>query len=203
MTLGPLIIVAGPSGSGKSTLIRRVLDAGRYPLRLAVSATTRARRPSERDGIEYHFWSRERFQEELRAGKFLEHAEVHGQNLYGTPRDEVDGWREKGYGVILDIDVQGAEQVRRHYPDHVSVFIQLAAWPLYEQRLRQRGSETDASIARRLETARRELERSAEFQHTIINDDLERAAGELLELIGRYFPTPGCVPATGRGDRQE
>jgi guanylate kinase len=189
MTLGPLIIVAGPSGSGKSTLIRRALDAGRYPLRLAVSATTRPRRPGESEDVEYHFWNMERFQEEVRAEKFLEYAQVHGQNFYGTPRDEVDPWRKMGYGVILDIDVQGAEQVRRLYPDHVSVFIKLSAWPMYEQRLRQRGSETDASIARRLETARRELERSGEFQHTIINDDLERAAGELLALIGRYFPT--------------
>jgi guanylate kinase len=196
MTLGPLIIVAGPSGSGKSTLIRRALDAGRYPLRLAVSATTRPRRPGERDGVAYYFWSAERFGQEERAGKFLETAQVHGQNFYGTPRDEVDPWRERGYGVILDIDVQGAEQVRRLYPDHVSVFIQLSAWPLYEQRLRQRGSETDASIARRLETARRELERRGEFQHTIINDDLDRAAGELLALIGRYFPTPQGVPAS-------
>jgi guanylate kinase len=208
MTLGPLIIVAGPSGSGKSTLIRRVLEAGRYPLHLSVSATTRAQRPGERDGMDYHFWTVEQFQEGLRTGRFLEHAVVHGQNYYGTLRDEVDAWRARGYGVILDIDVQGAEQVRRLYPDHVSVFIKLSSWPLYEQRLRQRGSETNASIARRLETARRELERVGEFQHVIINDDLELAGGELLDLIGRFFATPkgtqaASAPPTSPGETRD
>jgi guanylate kinase len=198
MTLGPLIIVSGPSGSGKSTLIRRVLDANRYPLRLAVSATTRAKRPGEREGVDYHFWTVERFQEQLAAGKFLEHAQVHGQNCYGTPRDEVDGYREKGKGVILDIDVQGAEQVRRSYPDAVSIFVKLSDWAMYEKRLRLRGSETDAGIARRLETARRELGHIGEYQHVIRNDDLEHAVGELLDVIGRCFRDPrGAAGSTG------
>ena len=190
MTPGPLFIVSGPSGSGKTTLIRRVLAAGKYPLRLAVSATTRQKREGEQDGVDYYFWSKEHFLEQLAAGAFLEHAQVHGLNYYGTPRSEVDEYRKRGQGVILDIDVQGAEQVRAIYPDHVSVFIKLSAWEMYRQRLRQRGSETEASLARRLETARRELARIGEYQYEIINDDLEPAVQEFLDLIGRHFPAP-------------
>jgi guanylate kinase len=188
MKAGPLIIVSGPSGSGKSTLIRRVMEAerGRVPLRLAVSATTRPPRPGEEDGREYYFWSEERFQLELARGSFLEHARVHGQH-YGTPRSEVDPYRERGVGVFLDIDVQGAEQVRRLYPEHLSVFVALPRWEMYEERLRIRASETAESIARRLETARRELARTCEYQHVIHNDDLERAVAEFRELLGRHL----------------
>ena len=191
MTRGPLIIVSGPSGSGKSTLIRRVLQEGKYPLRLAVSATTRPPRPGEREGVDYHFWSPQRFEQECLLGAFLEYARVHGQNWYGTPRAEVEGYREKGVGVVLDIDVEGAAQVRAACPDQVSVFVKLSRWEMYEERLRQRGSETEASIARRLETARRELERISEYDQVIVNDDLQRATEELLGWIGRQFPPAG------------
>ncbi len=187
----PLIIVSGPAGSGKSTLIQRVLREAKLPLRLAVSATTRAPREGERDGVNYYFWSRERFETEVAAGAFLEYALVHGQNYYGTPRSEVDGWREKGYVVILDIDVQGAAQVRRVFPEAKSVFIRLPEWEMYEQRMRQRGSETEASIARRLETARKELARVGEYDYVIVNGDLETATRELLGIIDHLFSTAG------------
>jgi guanylate kinase len=189
MKSGPLIIVSGPAGSGKSTLIQRVLRESKHPLRLSVSATTRAPRPGEREDVDYHFWSRERFEKELEEGGFLEHAVVHGQNYYGTPRSEVASWREKGFGVILDIDVQGAEQVRAVDPEAVSIFIQLPRWEMYEQRLRVRGSETEASIARRLQTARRELERMGEYNYVIVNDDVETATREFLGVIERLFST--------------
>src|SRR6516162_1217798 len=107
MALGPLIILSGPSGSGKSTVIRRLLAEAGLPLRLSVSATTRPPRPGEREGVDYYFWTRERFVQQAAAGAFLEWAEVHGSNLYGTLRSEVDAHRAKGQGVILDIDVQG------------------------------------------------------------------------------------------------
>jgi guanylate kinase len=188
MPPGPLIIVSGPAGSGKSTLIHRVVQEGRYPLRLAVSATTRPPRRGERDGVDYYFWTPERFQEELAAGAFLEHARVHGMHCYGTLRSEIDRCRENGHGAILDIDVQGAEQVRRVYPEHVSVFVALPSWEMYEERLRRRGSETPESIARRLQTAREELKRQGEYQHVLYNDDLERAAREFLELLAPFFP---------------
>jgi guanylate kinase len=185
MTPGPLIIVSGPSGSGKSTLIREVLR--REPgLRLAVSATTRPPRPGEKEGIDYHFWSPERFREQLEAGAFLEHALVHGQYYYGTPKSEVEGYREKGIGVILDIEVQGAAQVRRLCPDHLSIFVTLPRWEMYEQRLRQRGSETPEEIDRRLETARQELSQMPLYQHVIENDDLKTAVARFREVVAEY-----------------
>ena len=105
--IGPLVVLSGPSGSGKSTVISRLPAETDLPLRLSVSATTRTRRDNEQDCIDYHFWSRERFEQEIAAGAFLEHAEVFG-NYYGTLRNEVEPYRQQGIGVILDIDVQGA-----------------------------------------------------------------------------------------------
>src|SRR6188474_709298 len=123
MARGPLIILSGPSGSGKSTVIKRLLADPPGPLRLSVSATTRKPRPDERDGVDYYFWTREEFERKLAAGAFLEHAVVHGVDYYGTLRDEVDPHLAAGSGVILDIDVQGAEQIRRRCPNHSSIFL--------------------------------------------------------------------------------
>ncbi|MFO0846326.1 MAG: guanylate kinase [Gemmataceae bacterium] len=189
MTVGPLILVSGPSGSGKSTLIRRVLDDPPYPLRLAVSATTRPPRPGEIDGVHYHFWTEERFRRELDAGAFLEHAVVHGLYHYGTPRSEVDGYREGGIGVVLDIDVQGADQVRKLYPEHLSIFVALSRWEMYEERLRQRGSETPGGIARRLKTAECELACRDDYQNVVINDDLQQAVARFREILTGYRPS--------------
>jgi len=186
MAKAPLIILSGPSGSGKSTIITRLLQDRVLPLRLSVSATTRAPRPYERDGVHYWFWTREQFQRQRQAGAFLEWAEVHGQ-LYGTLRSEVDDYRTRGVGVLLDIDVQGAAQVRSRYPDSVSIFIRTSSWEAYEQRLRKRGSETEEKIARRLATARRELERVREFDWVVVNDDLESAVVRVRDLISEAF----------------
>jgi guanylate kinase len=164
-----------------------VIAQERFPLRLAVSATTRLPRPGEVDGRDYHFWSKEQFESELAAGAFLEYAIVHAENYYGTPRSEVDPFRQQGVGVFLDIDVQGAAQVRAVYPEHVSVFIRLSRWEMYEERLIGRGSESLAKIARRLETARLELARVGEYQHVIVNDDLEQAVQQLEALVARTF----------------
>jgi guanylate kinase len=189
----PLIILSGPSGSGKSTIIARLLKDSGLPLRLSVSATTRAPRPNERNGVHYWFWTRERFQNQLQADAFLEWAEVHGQ-LYGTLRSEVDDYRERGIGVLLDIDVQGAAQVRKRYPDGVSIFLRTSTWESYEQRLRKRASETEAKIAVRLATARRELECINEFDHVVVNDDLESAVARVRDLIVQAFEK-GCANA--------
>lgn len=182
MVPGPLIIVSGPSGSGKSTVIRNILRDPPRPLRLAISATTRAPRQGEVSGVHYYFWTEEHFLRELKAGGFLEHARVHDQ-WYGTPRGEVDPYREKGIGVLLDIDVQGAAQVRQLYPDHLSIFVYLSRWEMYEERIRQRGSETPERLQRRLETARRELEQKDQYQYHICNDHLDQAVAQFRDLL--------------------
>jgi len=190
MTLAPLIIVSGPSGSGKSTLIRAALAQAKIPLRLAVSATTRAPRPGEVDGVDYHFWTPELFRQRLAEGAFLEHAQVHGKHYYGTPRSEVDGYRERGIGVILDIDVQGAALVRPLFPDHLSLFVSLSDPETYARRLRLRGADSEETIARRMETAARELARVGEYQYIILNDDLRLAVVQFLDLIERHRNHP-------------
>jgi guanylate kinase len=184
---GPLIILSGPSGSGKSTVIQRLLADPPGPLRLSVSATTRPPRPGEVDGKDYHFWTRDRFERELAAGAFLEHATVHGTDWYGTLRAEVEPYLDRGTGVVLDIDVQGAEQVRRLWPGHVSVFLKAPSMEEYARRLRARGTEDDAAIRRRLGTARAELAHAAGYQYQVINDDLARAAAELRQIVAREF----------------
>src|SRR5262245_40678099 len=183
---GPLIILSGPSGSGKSTVIKRLLADPPGPLRLSVSATTRPPRPGEIDGVDYHFWTRERFEAELAAGAFLEHAVVHGTHYYGTLRSEVGPYLERGIGVVLDIDVQGAGQVRAVCPNHVSVFLYTPLEEL-ERRLRRRGTESDAVIRRRLETARAELAQRERYSYQIVNDDLATAAAELRAVVARAF----------------
>ena len=120
--LGPLIILSGPSGSGKSTVVDQVLKTTDLPLHLSVSATTRAPRPGEQVGVHYYFWSADQFEREVQAGAFLEWAEVHGFR-YGTLRREVEPFRQQGDGVILEIDVQGAKQIHRQFPDAVLVFL--------------------------------------------------------------------------------
>jgi guanylate kinase len=186
MAKGPLIILAGPAGSGKSTIIARLLKDSGLPLWLSVSATTRRPRDYERDRVHYYFWTHEQFDRQVKAGAFLEWAEVHGQ-CYGTLRSDVVEYRARGVGVLLDIDVQGAAQVRNKYPDCVSIFLRAPSWEEYERRLRKRGTESAEQIARRLETARRELERINEFDHVVINDDLDLAVARVRELIVQAF----------------
>jgi guanylate kinase len=188
MSLGPLIIVSGPAGSGKTTLIQRALEAFGPRLRHSVSATTRPPRGAEVDGVDYHFWTRERFERGVAAGEFLEYATVFGQHYYGTLRSEVDGYRDQGVGVILDIDVQGADQLRVTCPDAFSVFVETPPGQ-YERRLRARGTDSEQAIQRRLATARAELARAGEFDRRILNDDVDRAAAELCAEIRRLFET--------------
>ena len=183
---GPLIILSGPSGSGKSTVIARLLARGDLPLRLSVSVTTRGRRDYERDGFHYYFWTRDHFEEEKNGGGFLEWAEVFGC-YYGTLRREVDPYRDQGQGVILDIDVQGAAQVRRRCPEAVAVFLKTSSLAVLEERLRKRGTETEEAIQKRLAGARRELEHLPEYDHVVINDDLDTAVEDLHTIVRRLF----------------
>src|SRR5205807_3085040 len=152
------------------------------PLHLSVSATTRAPRKGEVEGVHYHFWTSEQFARALAAGEFLEHAEVHGA-CYGTLRREVDDQRAGGVGVVLDIDVQGAAQIRKLYAEAVSVFLCASTLDAYEQRLRKRGTETEEGIRRRLAGAQRELARAGEYDYQVINDDLDRAVADLRGVV--------------------
>ena len=186
MPRGPLIILSGPAGCGKSTVTARLLACGDLPLRQSVSATTRPPRPAERDGVHYRFWTRERFEAERDAGGFLEWALVFG-NYYGTPRSEVEPYREQGDGVILVIDVQGAAQVRAKCPDAVSVFLRTSDLSEYERRLRARGGSDEATIRRRLENARAELARAGEYQYVVLNDDLDTAVEQLRAIARQQF----------------
>jgi len=176
-----LYVVSGPSGGGKSTLIRRVLrEVPR--LRFSVSHTTRPRRASEREGRDYHFVPAEVFQRMAARGAFLEWAKVHG-HLYGTSRAEVGGRRGD---VVLDIDVQGARQVRAALGttgEAVFVFVTPPSFRELVRRLRARGEDDAAAMARRLRNARREMRAAAGFDYIVINDDLESAVAELKTIV--------------------
>ncbi|MEW6583277.1 MAG: guanylate kinase [Actinomycetota bacterium] len=175
------MIVSGPSGAGKGTLIEAVLP--RFDeLDVAVSATTRPMRQGERDGREYHFMTRDDFERRVAAGEFLEHVTYAG-NLYGTPEWEVERRLAAGHSVILEIELIGARAVRRRLPDAVAVFIAPPSMDELSRRLRDRGTEDEADIARRLEVGRTELEAMAEFDHVIVNEDRERAADRLADVV--------------------
>jgi guanylate kinase len=186
MMPGPLIIISGPSGSGKSTLVSRLLAEAPGPLRLSVSVTTRPPRKSEIDGVHYYFWSAPQFVAERDAGGFLEWAEVYG-NYYGTLRREVVPFRAKGEGVILDIDTKGCEQVKRHCPDAVSIFVRTSSLAEYERRLRARGTETEEQLERRLQAAALELARAAQYDFQVVNDDLATAQEDLQAIVRPLF----------------
>lgn len=184
--MGPLIILSGPSGCGKSTIIRRLLDEGAWPMRLSVSATTRKPRPGEENGIHYWFWAAADFVKAIDDGKFLEWAEVHG-SYYGTLADEVQPYRDRGIGVLMDIDVQGWAQVKKRCTDTVSIFIRTSSFDTIEQRLRVRHTESEDAIERRLRNARAEIERAEEYDYQVINDDLETALATMRSILGPLF----------------
>lgn len=178
---GRLVVLAGPSGVGKGTVVAEV-RALRPDLWISVSATTRPARPGEREGVQYHFWTPERFRAVLDQGGFLEWAEFAG-NRYGTPREPVVERLAAGQSVLLEIDLAGARQVREAMPHAFLVFLTPPSFAVLEERLRGRGTEDEAALARRLEHAREELAAAAEFDAVVVNDDVGRAARELLDLL--------------------
>ena len=178
---GTLFVVAAPSGGGKTSLTRALLekDPG---IRLSVSYTTRPPRPGEQDGVDYHFVSTERFMALRDAGEFLEHAHVHG-NWYATSASWLNQQIEAGQDVLLEIDWQGAAQVRRLIPSSVHIFILPPSLALLEERLHRRGQDEKATIARRLEAARDEMRHCAEFNYVIINQDFATAVDDLSAIV--------------------
>ena len=180
---GRLIVISGPSGSGKSTLVNRLLDEHpELPLRRSISATTRAPRPGERNGVDYDFVTPEEF--EAHRDDLLEHAVVHG-HLYGTPAGPIRRMLAQGFSVILVIDVQGAFQIREKVPDALLIFIQVPGEAELEARLRARGTDAEATIQRRLVNARAEIALAGKYDHQVLNDDLDRAVAELVSILSR------------------
>lgn len=177
---GLLIVLSGPAGVGKDTLIER-WQLVAPNLRRLVTYTTRPRTPGERHGLDYYFVGEEEFQQMVQEGAFLEHAQVHG-HWYGTPLHEMRDWRERGYDVVLRIDVQGAMQVKQKFPEAVLIFVAPPSMEELEARLRKRGRDDEAAIQLRLENARREMEYIPQYDYCITNDDLNRAL-ETLRCI--------------------
>jgi guanylate kinase len=184
VTRGDLFIVSSPSGGGKTTLIGRLMEDAEASsgLEFSVSHTTRSPRPGEVDGREYHFVTEERFAQMVKAGDFLEWAEVHGHR-YGTSRGEVMPRLVAGHDVILDIDVQGAAQVLEALPEAIAVFVVPPSYRALAERLTARGQDDPSTVARRLAVSRWELERYREYRYVIINDDVDRASRELASII--------------------
>jgi len=176
-----VFVITGPSGVGKGTLIRRLLE--RVPaLELSVSATTRPPRPGERPGVDYHFLSDAEFDDRIAAGDFLEHAGYSG-NRYGTLRSELERRLGEGTPIVLEIEVQGARQVRSAMPEAIAVFIAPPSPTALRERLIRRGTDTPEQIDVRLRTAQRELAARDEFAHVIVNDDLEAATDQLHRIV--------------------
>ena len=179
--MSSVYVITGPSGVGKGTLIR-ALRAALPELELSTSATTRDPRAGERDGVDYHFLDPEEFEQRVAAGDFLEHATYSG-NRYGTLRSEVDSRTGRGAPVVLEIEVQGARQIRRSMPEAVQIFIAPPSPEALRERLRGRGTDSDEVIDSRLQVAVDELAAQDEFRHTVINDEVERATAELAEIV--------------------
>ena len=179
----PVTVLAGPTAVGKGTVSAAI--RARYPqIWLSVSATTRAPRPGEVDGVHYRFVSEEEFSSLIDSGQMLEWAVVHGRNKYGTPRGPVEEMVAEGRPVLLEIDLAGARQVRESMPDARFVFLAPPDWDTLVERLVGRGTESAEERERRLETARVELAAESEFDVTIVNDTVERASDELARLLG-------------------
>lgn len=183
-TKARLFVISGPAGAGKGTLVARIRDR-RPNLDLSVSATTRKPREGERDGVAYYFLSEDEFTRRVEAGDFLEW-DGHFDKRYGTLRSEVDARLEAGHSVILEIDVNGALNVKRVSPDAVLVFIAPPSLEVLEARLRGRGTETEEQIALRLGRVEMEMAKAAQYDEVVVNDDLETAVDELDAIMDKY-----------------
>jgi len=179
---GRLVLFSGPSGVGKDTLLDILLEK-KPEIRHSVSITTRKKRENEVDGVDYFFISRDRFENMIDNNGVLEYTQ-YGVNLYGTPKEPIDNWLNEGETVILKIEVHGAENIKKMYPEEsVAIFIMPPSIEVLEQRLRNRGTENEEDLIRRMEIATSEIEKSVDYDYIIINDNLENAANEVLKIL--------------------
>jgi len=181
MANGTLFIVSAPSGAGKTSLLKALVETEEQ-VKVSVSHTTRPMRPGEEDGVDYHFTSQDKFSELIAAGAFLEHAEVFG-NYYGTSESSIRGLLASGVDVILEIDWQGAQQVRKRFSQAVSIFILPPTPQALEQRLQGRGQDSDEVIRRRLSEAKDEMSHYPEYDYIVVNDQFDVALGELRSVV--------------------
>ncbi|MDO5400659.1 MAG: guanylate kinase [Eubacteriales bacterium] len=181
MTKGKLIVISGASGVGKGTVLKRMMD--RQPsLTFSVSATTRPPRPGEQEGVHYYFVTKQRFEEMIARGEFLEY-DAHAANYYGTPRAQAEEKRQHGH-VLLDIEPAGAMQVKQKEPEAVFIFIMPPSVQELERRLRGRGDTPEDQIKMRMERAKWEMDQRSWYDHVVVNDDADRCAEEILRIIG-------------------
>lgn len=181
MSKGSLYVFTGPSGTGKGTILKQVLDADSR-IQLSVSATTRAPRPGEENGVHYWFLSQEEFLRKIDEAAFLEHACYVG-NYYGTLEEPVNAQLQAGYDVVLEIEVQGALQIHKKRPDAVMIFVAPPSFGELESRLRGRGTETEDKVAARIEAARGEMDQARLFDYIIVNDDLQTAVDDVRAIF--------------------
>jgi guanylate kinase len=177
-----VVVISGPSGAGKSSFVKELLRGNGGDLVYSVSATTRPKRAHEVEGKDYFFLTRDEFQRRVSAGDFVEHAEVHGE-WYGTLRSQIERVLESGRNVLLDVDVQGGQAVRRVYPDAVLIFVLPPSLEDLEERLRARGTDREDRIKVRLENAQREIALMREYDYAVVNDDLETATHRVLAIV--------------------
>lgn len=177
-----LTVIAGPTAVGKGTVVSYILE--HYPgIKLSVSATTRSPRPGEVDGVSYYFWSHEQFDQAIADQQMLEYAVVHGVNKYGTPKAPIEAALAHDELILLEIDIQGARQVKKAMPNARLIFIAPPSWDELVRRLKGRGTESAEEQQRRLETAKVELAAAKEFDHVVVNDEVARCAAEVVNLM--------------------
>jgi len=181
---GTLFVISSPSGGGKSTIISHLLEQ-EDNLYYSISATTREPRPGEKDGKDYHFFSKEEFKKKVRKNEFIEWAEVHN-NFYGTLKSEIDDALKRGENVVLDIDVQGGESIKKIFPDSVLIFLMPPSLEELEVRLKNRGTESELSLKQRLNAAKYEIEHAGMYNYQIINDSVDDTVNKVKTIIKHF-----------------